>query len=895
MRQLLFILISCQNSARNAGFLFDCKERGSVRTHRYGSSHVLVTQSIGQKDKFVVAVLVGNEYSFILGNFFLESIQVLCYNNRYNHNGGIEMGMDFINAVRVGDVDAVRRYIDEGADINQLYVEDIRKNKIKFNSMLGLAIDNGRAQVAKMLIDAGVDVNERFLNDPDFYEESNPMLLEDGFDVAGQLNKIGVVHEKLVKAYEARGLDLNERLRNPNLGAEYDTDYMFEAINGQHTEIIKALLEAGFDTANIPQRPGHVYRSSHYLARVEHVYGFHNKASEMTELYELFLAQDIDFDIDGMKELATRNRWAIPVEIQRGILAKAMDINEQDMSGKALLHHALEDKKSIFLDAILDAGGVDVNLFDYEDKAPLYYAVKNHGADVVRALLQMGADVDALNGRTSEPLALTATSARNAAALEVLCEFGASLDGADDRGKTLLHTVCEVMDIEWIRLLIKNGADHAVTDNKGNAPLHLLAAAKRHPKTTEMIDLLIENGAALDAFNNDLRTPFFVSNEPMILKHLLSLGAMVDPQDIRGNTPLHNAIDADNPQMVKFLLEAGADNNVQNEKDESPYQMALAKNRRAIISMIEKSSVTIDLDGDDMDAAFMRACKGGRRGVAEMLVRSGNIDTTYVDDFGRTPLHYIAKMGMTALANFLISQGVDVDYTDNAGQTALHFAAGNRQKEVFKLLINNGADMDIADDKGVLPIHLVTNRGQHDLLALMLAQGADPHTITDKGESLLHVAAYTRSRECVRLLLEYGADPNTTDRLGTSPLVTSVNINQKEIAKMLLDQGADIRSQNTHGDEAIHIAAIRGFKDMLNLLIDHGSDIDALNNLGLAPLHLAAYGGYKDIFKFLLDRGANFEIKTATGKSVMDIAAENGQKELIELIGIIQKRREAMS
>jgi len=46
---------------RNAGFLFDCKEQGSVHTHRY--VRVLVTQSIGQKDKFIVAVLAGNEYN----------------------------------------------------------------------------------------------------------------------------------------------------------------------------------------------------------------------------------------------------------------------------------------------------------------------------------------------------------------------------------------------------------------------------------------------------------------------------------------------------------------------------------------------------------------------------------------------------------------------------------------------------------------------------------------------------------------------------------------------------------------------------------------------------------------------------------------------------------------
>ena len=56
---------------------------------------------------------------------------------------------------------------------------------------------------------------------------------------------------------------------------------------------------------------------------------------------------------------------------------------------------------------------------------------------------------------------------------------------------------------------------------------------------------------------------------------------------------------------------------------------------------------------------------------------SGNIDVTYVDDYGRTPLHYIAGLGMTALAKFCIEHGVDVNYTDTNNQTALHFAAAS--------------------------------------------------------------------------------------------------------------------------------------------------------------------------------------------------------------------------
>lgn len=79
------------------------------------------------------------------------------------------------------------------------------------------------------------------------------------------------------------------------------------------------------------------------------------------------------------------------------------------------------------------------------------------------------------------------------------------------------------------------------------------------------------------------------------------------------------------------------------------------------------------------------------------------------------------------------------------------------------------------------------------------------------------------------------------------------------------------------------------------MLLELGADINALNDAHQTALHIAAIRKNKDLFKYLLESGADFEIKTAKGNSCIDLATTTGQKELIELIGIIQRRREALA
>ncbi|MCL1823800.1 MAG: ankyrin repeat domain-containing protein [Oscillospiraceae bacterium] len=770
------------------------------------------------------------------------------------------------------------------AQANSEMLEYAKRNKI---TDLKSAVWNKHPGLTKHFISLGEDINQWATYGGSWY------------------TMLGIAIYKrdaeLVNILVEAGADIYENLKEKTKYA----DHMEYCLSYRLDDMIKALYELGFD----------LYRRDYITILVRYC-GEEKYIPFFEEVYPMFSDFMPDYGTDEVKEiiLNTNSGCCLPLYYFEDVLDNIDDINEQDASGKTLLHHVLINygRLGIWLEALLNRNDIDVNASDTKDYTPLYYACENASPHAVHQLLLMGADVNETCGNSGKPVILSVFKNDKEWVLEIferLREFGADVNASDDYGFTSIHAAAKTHNFPLCRLALEYGADPTVADSDGRTPLHFLveydswtgwnASFNPKPKSQDsckIIELLIEGGADTEAYNNAGQTPLMLAftksdTELALIKQLISLGAQIDTQDNQGNTCLHYAVAEGNVNRIRLLLENGVDSSVQNAGGFSAYQLALNENKRSVVSLLEKANVILDIDPDDLDAAFMKACKAGQRGVAEMLLKRGDIDVTYVDDMGRTPLHYVAGLGMNTLASVLIESGVDVNYTERDGKTALHFAASGRHKEIFKLLIDNGADTSIADDNGVLPIHIVSRRGQNDLLAILLEGGADVSSFDDSGRSLLYNACYNRNKECVKMLLENGADANAADSAGNSPLIISVYNNQKEIVKMLLFAGADIRTRDADGDEAIHIAAFNGFKDMLALLLEKGSFIDSLNNAGMSPLHIAALKGYKDIFKWLAERGADLDQTTNSGKSCMDIAVQNGQKELVELIGIIKNRR----
>ena len=161
------------------------------------------------------------------------------------------------------------------------------------------------------------------------------------------------------------------------------------------------------------------------------------------------------------------------------------NVNLQDEPGMTPLHHAANadtDGSHFEMIKLLIDRGANVNALDDTDYTPLLLARNNDGS-VAKLLIDAGADINATNRDGETLLYFTATGAaggghsRYLILTKFLLSNKAEVNIKLDSGDTLLHKVChryaEEKVSEVCELLIKNGADINAINDKGVTPLDL--------------------------------------------------------------------------------------------------------------------------------------------------------------------------------------------------------------------------------------------------------------------------------------------------------------------------------------------------------------------------------------------------------------------------------------
>ncbi|HTL52087.1 MAG TPA: ankyrin repeat domain-containing protein [Planctomycetota bacterium] len=133
----------------------------------------------------------------------------------------------------------------------------------------------------------------------------------------------------------------------------------------------------------------------------------------------------------------------------------------------------------------------------------------------------------------------------------------------------------------------------------------------------------------------------------------------------------------------------------------------------------------------------------GQAAFAQELVTRG-ASAKAEDEFGRTPLHWVAEMsatpGLADLITPLTAAGADVNAADRRGRTALHAAAVRGGLAVVAGLLHAGADINARKADGVTPLQFAVIRNHGEVAELLLLQGADPTLVNDAGETALMLA-----------------------------------------------------------------------------------------------------------------------------------------------------------
>jgi len=151
-------------------------------------------------------------------------------------------------AASKGDVQAVQKLIAAGADVN-------RQLGLPSNSVLNRAIESGKPELVKMVLQAGADPNAKgetgmtalmmaaFVGNPTVIDvllahQADPTLVEDRRKDTALLIAINRGHTEAVTALLKAKVD-------PNRGSEWGRSPLCEATSRGMRDIEKALIDAG--------------------------------------------------------------------------------------------------------------------------------------------------------------------------------------------------------------------------------------------------------------------------------------------------------------------------------------------------------------------------------------------------------------------------------------------------------------------------------------------------------------------------------------------------------------------------------------------------------------------------------------------------------------------------
>ena len=301
---------------------------------------------------------------------------------------------------------------------------------------------------------------------------------------------------------------------------------------------------------------------------------------------------DISAEVSGLTLLFiavnTRNAEMVELLLKNGAnpniltilplntpLHKAVDMQDKAMIALLLEHNANPNIKNCFgFTPLHQAVSKDPrNIATGEISLPIEFN-ENRDPEILKMLLEKNADPSILSDCVQVSWDLT----QNEEVKKILFNYCDPSKIKSTNDAIEMYHAFRNNDKDKIQSLLRQGVDPNFTYGRNRETLLHLAVQIKNADLSDMVKMLLDNGADVNIQNNSAATPLFLvagTNNLKTAEELLKRGAKLNIQDMtNGQTPLHKASRYGQFNMAKMFVDQGADLHVKDNYGNTPLHEA---------------------------------------------------------------------------------------------------------------------------------------------------------------------------------------------------------------------------------------------------------------------------------------------------------------------------------